>query len=196
MTACKQYQNLLWMDVHGILEGKQRKDWYAHLQSCDQCRQEKKRACEMLDNMKRVMRPTPPPRKTVQAMAAHINHHAFEREKAATKPKINIRKPSFYIPALTAACLLLIATGLFFKTSLTPSSNRMTASTQNITDQIPADDMEIIENIELLTEFDSIKKLIQTVDDPEKPVNDPNNRNNITQKGVPGGSIPVYREWV
>lgn len=196
MKVCKKYQDLFWMDVHGELHGEQRYDWDLHLRNCDDCRQEKSRALEMLRGVKTVMSPVPPTTETLQAVSARIIDIANKRDKPTPKPSQRLFRPALFIPALTAVCLLLITAGIFLKTNGLGPNEQMTASVQSVHEQIPAADIEIIQHIELLTEFDSIEKLVQTVDHSEKPEKLETNHENMTKKGVPGGSMPVYGKIV
>ena len=68
------------------------------------------------------------------------------------------------IPALAAACLIMVALGWFSLKSLNHSPPSQALLGQGANYPLIAEDMEVIENIEFLEEMDILDQLVERVD--------------------------------
>lgn len=164
MKPCPDHKETLWLDVYGELDPNERPAWEKHLETCEGCRQERAQLFRLLQTMK-VNMPSPelPPEKA-EALARSITRNLRCAREETWWQKWLWGRPNRLIPALTAACILIVALGWFSLQGLrTPSSMRSISNLKS-EEQILVKDSDIIKNLELLEEMDTLRKLVQLVD--------------------------------
>jgi hypothetical protein len=72
--------------------------------------------------------------------------------------------PNRLIPALAAVALLIVALGWFAINKVQSPSSFQNLSGLKSEEQMVAKDLEVIDNLELLEEMDTLRKLVQVVD--------------------------------
>jgi hypothetical protein len=72
--------------------------------------------------------------------------------------------PNRLIPALAAVALLIVAFGWFAINKVQSPSFFQNLSGLKSEEQMVAKDLEVIDNLELLEEMDTLRKLVQVVD--------------------------------
>jgi hypothetical protein len=161
MTLCREQETSFWMDIHGELGPENRRVWEAHLTSCDACREEKILAQRMMGRIRDAL--TPPPLSDTALSAAVDRIAERSPKRRATKHRWFV--PQVVFPAFVTACLLLIAIGYFSLKSVAPDAGKPGIPVANLKEALQKDDIEVIENMELLEEFETIQQLVQMMED-------------------------------
>jgi len=166
MKRCPEHEEALWLDVYGELDPNERPAWEEHLEACEGCRREREQLVLMLQTVKAN---TPSPalsREEALALASSITRKLREEREEPWWRKRLFGIPNSLIPALTAACILIVAFGWFsMKGFRSPSS----ITHLNSEERILAKDLEIIKNLDMLEEMDTLHKLVQVVDNGDIP---------------------------
>ena len=169
MKPCPDYKETLWLDVYGELDPHEGPAWEKHLETCEGCRQERKQLLRLLQTVKANM-PSPAlsPEKAGALVSSITRKLGREREETWWRKRL-LHIPNRLIPALAAACILMVALGWFSMKGLrSPSSLRSIPSLKS-EEQILVKDLDIIKNLELLEEMDTLQKLVQVVDHSDVP---------------------------
>ena len=165
MEPCPDYKEKLEMDVYGELEQKDRFALERHLKDCEGCRRERDRIARLLERIKDA-HPSP----EVSRLVSRDMTGAILRELKEKKEKTRWRKPRWTwgyraIPALAAACLIVLAIGWFGLKTLDRSSSSQMMSTKGPGHQLVGEDMEVIQNLEFLEDMDILNQLVERVDE-------------------------------
>lgn len=167
MKPCPEHRETLWSDVYGELDPGKRPAWEEHLETCAGCRQEREQLALLLQTVRGNM-PTP----TLSREEAVTLASAITRKLKGEREEIWWRKrvwgvPNRLIPALVAGSILIVVLGWFgMKGPKTPGSLRSVSHVKS-EGQILIKDLDIIENLELLEEMDTLRKLVHVVDNGE-----------------------------
>ena len=170
MKACHHHKETIMLDVYGELGTEARGRLKKHLATCEACRREHRHLENMIANLKTTMQPARLSSDEVARLAATVNARLQkERNKKWWHPNMAAYRPAHLVPALAAACLIIVVSAVWIYSSFS-SINKFqpTASIQE--EQLMVNDMQIIENLDLLKEMEAIQKLIKAVD---KQPNDP-----------------------
>lgn len=164
MGACKDHEQRLILDVFGELNSEERRNWEAHLQSCPGCFRERERLARILTEIRSAG--TPPeltPAESAQ-MAASVKQRLQGERRAATFKRQGYWTRAIFRPAFAAAGLILVLSGFLGYTMKDRFADlsRWSKVTQ---ESLPENqDREIVENLELLKEMETIQKLVNIVD--------------------------------
>jgi hypothetical protein len=188
MTICSEQERSFWMDIHGELGPEDRDVWETHLAVCDACREEKAIAVRMMGQIKAVLIPPPLPHTALTAGVDRIAEKSRKQKAPSPAPKPRWFMPAAVRPAFAAVCLLLVAIGIFSVKSYVPNAGQPSIPVANLTETLPKEDLEVIENMELLEEFETIQQLVQVMEDQ----NNPPNRDDKTQGEIDGGRKLSY----
>lgn len=164
MKPCSDHKETLWLDVYGELDPNEHPAWEKHLEACEGCRQERAQLFRLLQTVK-VNMPSPefPPEKAETLVRSITRKLRCAREETWWQ-KWLWGRPHRLIPALAAASILIVALGWFsMKGFRNPSSVRSMAGLKS-KKQVFVKDVDIIKNLELLEEMDTLRKLVQVVD--------------------------------
>lgn len=166
MKPCPEHEETLWLDVCGELDPNERPGWEKHLEACENCRRERAQLALMLQTV-RVNAPSPTlSRGEAQALAGSITGKLREGREETWWRKRLFGMPNRLIPALTAACILIVALGWFSMRGLrSPSS----MTHLNSEERILAEDLDIIKNLDMLEEMDTLQRLVHVVDNGDIP---------------------------
>jgi hypothetical protein len=164
MTPCADRRETLFLDVHGELPSSERQAWERHLETCAGCRGERHELVRLLEAAREIM--------TVPALPAEkaerLRHSITRSWMAEQLPTrwwqgllVGVRlRP---LPALAAACLLLVVLGWFgWRGFQVRSLNGLVGETP---ERIMVSDLEVVENLDLLEEMDDIGRVVRVVDD-------------------------------
>lgn len=166
MKPCTKYKETLFLDIHGELSPQKQVVWREHLAACAPCREERQRMANLLVQTKEAF-PSPTLRPgEAKRMWSHFRDAQDHGENAWWRRKGTMRK---LVPvALAAAVVLVFAGGLKVREfrSLLPFGQDIKVAA-DLEEPNRAVDLEIIENLELLEEMDSLQKLVQVVDQRE-----------------------------
>jgi hypothetical protein len=99
-----------------------------------------------------------------RALAGSIRRRLREEEKKTYWRNRLFGIPNRLIPALAAACLLIVAFGWFsLREPKAPTLPQAVSDLQS-EEKMLANDLDVIRNMELLEEMETLQKLVQVVD--------------------------------
>lgn len=178
MKPCSEQQKTLVLDVLGELDAGKRSEWETHLRACRSCSAERLRLMGLLGKVKKTMEPPILPSGGVQRSAAALRRRLSKgfAEGWWKPPGLT---PMRVLPAAGALCALVLALTLSTRDTLKPGRGLQPPAGPAITRTIPDSDREIIENMYLLKEIESLQELVHVVDHPRQ---DPS-------RGNPGDNI-------
>ena len=165
MEPCSGYKEKLILDACGELDQKERSALEEHMRKCEGCRRERERVSRFRESMKEIM-PTPElsPMQSRELTGA-IMRKLGEKQKKSWWKKWDLIGGYRLIPALAAACLIIVTLGWFSLKVLNDSPSSQPIVGQNGGSSLITEDMEVIENLEFLEEMDILNKLVERVDD-------------------------------
>ncbi len=168
MKGCDDRMEMLLLDVHGELPPEDLPSWHRHLEACQACRRERDRLLALIGRIRGEMLCPGQTEGETEALARSVSRALrAEREKAAGwKRPFGLRLPP--LPALAAACLLVVTLGWFGLHELdaphgTGSLGKLGAEEKGI-----VQNLDVLEDLDLLKDMDIIQKLAQ-VDDERDP---------------------------
>jgi anti-sigma factor RsiW len=164
MKACPNHQETLWLDVYGELDPLKRSVWERHLETCTGCREERQRLLGLLDLVRDEVGPPLLSPNEVSALSWSIKRGLRGRRATTRWWKGLLGVPNRLIPALAAVALLIVAFGWFAINKVQSPSFFQNLSGLKSEEQMVAKDLEVIDNLELLEEMDTLRKLVQVVD--------------------------------
>jgi hypothetical protein len=164
MKACPNHQETLYLDVYGELNTKNCLDWERHLETCPGCREERRKLLSLLQLVREEI-PTPQlsPEKT-NALSWSIKRGIRDQRATAEWWKRLLATPNRLIPTLAAASIMIVALGWFSISKLQGPSSFENLSSLKPGEKMIVKDLEVINNLDLLEEMDTLKKLVQVVD--------------------------------
>ncbi len=157
---CRHQGELVMMDVLGELnDSGLRRQWQEHLKSCESCRRERERMRRFIDDVRRAG--TPPELSPAQehAMAEAVGWRL--KKEGLGRPEKNKRNPRL-IPALAGAAFFVAV--VFGGTLIDRLFDREGGG--DITAELDARDLEVINHLDFLKNMETIEKLIHVVDIP------------------------------
>jgi hypothetical protein len=166
MKCCTKYTETLFLDVYGELPPQEKVAWKKHLATCESCRDERQRLVTLLAQSKEAL-PSPALRPEEENRIKVSLHDALNHKKTAWwHRKGNMKK---LVPAALAAALVLVILGGFkadeFRSLFRFGPDIKVAD--DLEQPIQAMDLEIIQHMELLEEMESLRKLVQVMDQRE-----------------------------
>jgi anti-sigma factor RsiW len=163
MKACPDCQETLLLDVYGELDSKNRPAWERHLETCPGCLKELRRLRGLLQLVREEMRPPQLSPEKARALSWSIKR-GLRDQRTTTWWERLWDVPNRLIPALAAASLLIVALGWFGISKLQGPSSFQNLSALKPEEQMIFKDLEVINNLDLLEEMDTLQKLVQVVD--------------------------------
>ena len=165
MQICQKEKKNLVLYAHGELDANSDREIEEHLAGCKFCRSEYRQLLSLLGNIKETVSFPELSPKQVNSLVTNINWKLKDRKKDNWWRRYLDFRPAQIMPAIAAACILIIAVGVigYLKTNDT-NGFRPVAGQQNDELMLSETDLEIVENLEFLKEMDAIQKLSQVVD--------------------------------
>ena len=164
MKACPDHQETLYLDVYGELNSENRSEWERHLKTCPGCREERRKLLGLLQVVREKI-PTPQlSAEKVNALSWSIKRGLRDQRATTGWWKRILAAPNRLIPTLAVASLLIVALGWFSISKLQDPSSFENLSTLQTGEKMIVKDLEVINNLDLLEEMDTLKKLVQVVD--------------------------------
>jgi hypothetical protein len=176
MSACLNKEKILLLDVHGGLDPQERAAWEKHLQTCDGCLDEKKRTLQLLENIKQTIEMPVFDSKTDDIFTRKLMNKLHTRKITNKK---RVKWPSIWLrpfPALAGACIIILVIGIYSLKMLHTTSGNHYQADSNLAEMISTEELEIITNLDMLNDMDSIRKIVELVDYSESN----KSRNNST----------------
>jgi hypothetical protein len=140
------------LDVLGEpMDSQLRRDWDSHVASCEGCRREREQLARVLGRVRRAGEPPALSVRQADAMARHVGWRV-RNERLTTRAAPRRRATIWRSLAAACALLVVIVVGYRAQERLFPEP---LADLQ---------DIEVIKNLDLLREMDTIEKLVEVVD--------------------------------
>ncbi len=185
MPACPDRNEHLLLDVYEELDALARSELVEHLKNCADCRREKKHLEVILGLVKEKMVSAPLTLMESATLVKGVRQKLASRRPARRWQEFFQGKRALWLPAVATACLLLLLTTFVgyerFGTQEKPLVPKL-----DISKQLPENDMEIIQNLDLLKSFNTLEKLSQVVNDSQGR-NSTDGNNQGAQGDIPYG---------
>lgn len=161
MKACTDRDEMLLLDVYGELGEVERAAWERHLQQCPGCREERQKMLRLIDRIRKEMpAPALSPEKA-SALSRSIRTRLRGQETRSRWWERMVPASSRTLAAAAAACCVVVLSGwLALKWFEEPSPHAGPQTEARISGQ----DLEIIENLDILEDLETLRKLVQVVD--------------------------------
>jgi hypothetical protein len=163
MSACEDQKSTIMLYVYDELNAQERQRLEQHLEICEGCRKEKLHMLGMIRRIKTTMKP---PKLSVTEAKEMTNTITWKLNRTPNLKwwsPIFACRPSRVIPALAAAIILIVIASIIgYKTFTVDTQFSPTASIQ--AEQLSAQELEIIQNLDLLRDMEALQKLVQAVD--------------------------------
>jgi anti-sigma factor RsiW len=161
MEACREYQETLLLDVYGELGYKERAQWEQHLEKCAGCREERRKMLRFLGRVKESSwTPELSPEKA-SALSWAIKRKLAPREEGSRWRDRIVPFPARAMAAVAAGCCVVVLSGwLALKWFEAPPGGPGPAPEM----QISQKDLEVLRNLELLEELETLRKLVHVID--------------------------------
>ncbi len=158
MKLCNDYREMLYLDVYG--EGAQafRAGFEEHLKICSICRAERDELRHLIGTL-RLRLPCPSLSPESAGELSRSVMKILRKESISREGKRSRLRP--FIPVLAAASLLIAALGWF---EFRASDKALSVSKINSEEQLIFKDFDVINNMELLEDMETIKKVVNAVD--------------------------------
>lgn len=153
MKTCRDHQKTLWMDVFNELSPSERREWEHHLNGCESCQAEKLQGLKIMGMARR----SGPRQVLSEAAVQRIARLGLQVKKKQPHPRFSLFP--FRQLAAGAAAFFLVAVLMWWN-----------AGPDIVVRQPPvlsAEEVEVIENLDLLREMDALQKLVKRVDRKE-----------------------------
>ena len=165
MEACHNQKKNLVLYAHGELDSNSGKAVESHLAECKDCRSEYQQLSSLLGNVKKAISSPELSPKQVNSLVTNIQWKLKDRKKESWWQRYLDFKPATMIPAVAAACILIIAAGIIGYVKVNDTNEFQPIVGQPNKELMLNDtDLEIVKNLEFLKEMDAIQKLSQVVD--------------------------------
>lgn len=171
MKGCPEYEEILLLDLYGELDPGPHARWRSHLAACPACEAEMQRMRQLVGEVR--VRLTPPP----------LGTEATDRlVRAARESLVTGRKSAWsgwstgwrwlsgpwrFSTALATVCLFAALISVFTLGNFQGFLHQNGSSGQERGQKLAPEELEIIRNLDLLKQFDSLQRLVQTLDEPD-----------------------------
>ena len=162
-TCADRYESIL-LDVYGELADVSQSELDEHLNICADCRQEKERLVTLIGLIKEETVPSPLTLAESTTLVNGVNQKLTSRRfKRHWFGFIHIKR-NLWLPAAATVCLLIMLTTYIGYERFNLSEN-LVAPKLDISKQLPENEIEIIQNLDLLKNLDTLEKISQVVKD-------------------------------
>lgn len=170
MNGCTDFKEILFLDIYGELDSESRSKWQFHLSTCAACKQERFRMMRLVENLKEVMSSPPLALGEREGMVRAIRAGMRRREERRSRPGWWgwLSRPWRVGPALATACVFAAILSIWSLGSFDSFYGKDRISGKDSLQGMRAEDEEIIKNLDLLSQMDSVEKLVNTLDEPEE----------------------------
>jgi anti-sigma factor RsiW len=164
MQDCTDRNEQVMLDVYGELDAGARSALEDHLSTCAGCRREKENLTAMLGHVRQAMAPPPLSMQDSAAIVRKVQDRlAVFRLPGGRRQPVK-EKRVLWIPALAAACVLVLV-AIFVGYERSGNIAQPVAQRIDISQKLPENEEEIVKNLDLLKNFNTLEKLSQVVDD-------------------------------
>ena len=167
MNGCPDRYETILLDIYGELDSSQRSSLVQHLANCRGCREEHQKVLQLFEQIRGGFPPVLLSEGKAKTLSSSIKRKLLE-EKVHRPFWKGFLSPSSLIPALAAACIVIVSVGWFSLRMVSHSpSQDLQARNAIQEEQVSPNDMEVISNLDLLEELDVLKILVHVVDGKE-----------------------------
>lgn len=166
MGKCSKEKQKLLLDVHGALDDYDRVELETHLSACRDCRNERERLLALLGEIREASEPPELCAAETNALVEAVRGRLKPEPKGWSQKLFSGSRLSF-IPVAAAACLVVIASFLAYRTLTTDRGIGGPTQQQY---QVTRQDLEVIRHLELLRNMDTIQKLVNIVDENDRGI--------------------------
>jgi hypothetical protein len=189
MMACKDYHESLILDVMGEPDPKNRNLLENHLDGCRACRTERTRLIRLLETMRNSANPPELSETEVDRFAQGISWRLKNQKIQAglkQQPQTTVVRR---IPAMVALSLLLAFGAVLWYRAGDRFFQSVQTDEQRAEMTLPKQDLDVIRNLDMLKDMDTIQTLVRTIDQPntnrskDTPMFDPDARGTMRPNG-------------
>lgn len=166
MKSCAEYKEILFLDIYGELDSVTRSKWKAHLSECEICKQEYTGMLSLVGKVKGVMTPPPLPEADSQSMIRAVRAEMIQGEGIRSKPG-RLRRSWRLSPAIATACVFAAIISIWSVGSFDSHLDKDRGAGKDYSQGVRVEDLEIIKNLDLLKQMDSVEKLVHALDEPD-----------------------------
>ena len=180
MPACPDRNEYLLLDVYEELDAHTRSELDEHLNNCVDCRREKERLETLLDLIKDKMVLPPLTMMESVTLVKGVKQKVASRRMARRWKDFFQSKRALWLPAAATACLLVLLTTFVGHDRLDILKKPMVPNL-DISKQLPENEVEIIQNLDLLKSFNTLEKISQVVNESQNQ-----NATDVNNQGAQG----------
>ena len=164
MPGCTDRNEQVMLDVYGELDAGARSAWEDHLRTCADCRREKENLTAMLGQVRQAMAPQPLSMQDSTVMVRKVQDRLAGFRLPWGRRQPVKEKRALWIPALATACVFVLV-AIFIGYERSGTIDQPVAQRIDISQKLPENEEEIVKNLDLLKNFNTLEKLSQVVDD-------------------------------
>ena len=164
MPDCTDRNEQVMLDVYGELDAGARSAWEDHLRTCADCRREKENLTAMLGQVRQAMAPQPLSMKDSTVMVRKVQDRLAGFRLPWGRRQPVKEKRALWIPALATVCVFVLV-AIFIGYERSGTIDQPVAQRIDISQKLPENEEEIVKNLDLLKNFNTLEKLSQVVDD-------------------------------
>lgn len=171
MKGCPEYEELLLLDIHQELDTSSRARWMTHLASCPACKKEALRMGQVVGKVKEHLTPPPLASNAKEGLVRAVRK-SVNAEGRGAWPSWSLAwgwfsRPWRFSTALATVCVFAALISLFTLGNFQELLYRNGSSGQETPQGLVSEEAEIIQNLDLLKQLDSLQILVQTLDEPD-----------------------------
>jgi anti-sigma factor RsiW len=167
MKPCPDRYDTIMLAAYDELSPDQRQEWEQHRAACPGCHSEYEALLRLLGRIKESIPVPALSEKAADSILRSVRQELRKKQQKTPWWKEWLVRPNRLVPALAAACLVLITFGWFGTNLLQVSDTDQEALGPNMENQVVLKDLEIIKNIEFLEEMDTVQELVTVLDRKE-----------------------------
>ena len=164
MPDCTDRNEQVMLDVYGELDAGARSAWEDHLRTCADCRREKENLTAMLGQVRQAMAPQPLSMQDSTVMVRKVQDRLAGFRLPWGRRQPVKEKRALWIPALATVCVFVLV-AIFIGYERSGTIDQPVAQRIDISQKLPENEEEIVKNLDLLKNFNTLEKLSQVVDD-------------------------------
>jgi len=164
MPDCTDPNEQVMLDVYGELDAGARSALEDHLRSCPDCRRKKESLTAMLGQVRQAMVPPPLSMQDSAAMVRNVQDRLAVFRLPGGRRQLVKKKRPLWVPALATACVLVLV-AIFVGYERSGTIEQPVTQRIDISQKLPENEQEIVKNLDLLKNFNTLEKLSQVVDD-------------------------------
>ena len=169
MNCCPEHKETLLLGIYGELDSESSARWQIHLDACRACREERFRMLGLVGSLREVMSPPPLSWGESEALTRAVRIRLGRgRANRGHWGWQWLARPWRIGPALATACLFAAIVSIWSLGAFDSFLSRERTGAKDVMQEIRPEDAEIISNLDLLRQLDSVEKLVRTLDGPDE----------------------------